>query len=128
MAFLLQNSKKCDIIQKINILSLTLSELEDEFLRLDIKKYHAKQVFIWIHNRLEFSFFNMTDIKKETQQILDEKFYFCPPKTRKRQQSTDGTVKSLFEFSDGSLAETVLMKYEHGMSICVSTQVGCRMG
>lgn len=116
-------------MEKTDILSLTLEELQEKLLQIGEKKYRALQVFQWLHCKAVKSFAEMTNISAQTRAALEDKFYINSMKIQKRLVSTiDDTVKYLYVLSDGSKVETVLMKYHHGNSICLSTQVGCKMG
>ena len=114
---------------KTDILSLSLEELEAKMLQIGKEKYRAKQIFRWLHAGGADTFQKMTDISAQTRDILDEKFCIKSLKIQKRLvSSVDNTVKYLYVLPDGSKVETVLMEYRHGNSICLSTQVGCKMG
>ena len=96
---------------------------------LSEKKFRAKQVFSWLHQKRVFDFEEMTDLSKDLRQKLSDSFEIPVPEIeRKLMSRKDGTVKYLFRLSDGMFVETVLMEYEYGTSICLSTQVGCKMG
>lgn len=113
---------------KKDIRSLNLQEIQNEFLAFGEKKFRAEQVYNWIAKGAE-SFDEMTNISKPLRQKLDE-LYFIPTVkiVRKLVSQLDGTVKYLYELYDGEKIESVLMKYNHGYTVCISTQVGCRMG
>lgn len=116
-------------MNKIDIVSLSLEELEQEMLKISEKKFRAKQVYEWLHIKNASSFNEMTNISKELRIKLDEFFCIKQIIIKKRLESSmDNTVKYLYELEDGNFVETVLMNYNHGNSICVSTQVGCKMG
>ncbi len=112
---------------KQNIKNLTFSELEEYFLRKYRQKFRAKQVFKWLSLGVE-SFSQMTDISKKMAEELSEDFFISTLKICQRYVSRDGTVKFLYELTDQNTVECVLMQYKHGISICISTQVGCNMG
>ena len=113
---------------KINIKSMLKIEIAEEFAKLGLPSFRAGQVFKWLHSGVE-SFEEMTNLSKDLRAILDERYYITAPKILKKQESKiDGTIKYLWELYDGNSVESVLMKYEHGYTICISTQVGCRMG
>lgn len=113
--------------QKIDILSLSLEELTEEIIKIGLPKFRAKQIFSWI-NKGSFGS-EMTNISKDLQKILEDVFEFRLPKVNKKLVSRlDGTIKYLFELIDGEMIESVFMKYEHGNTLCISSQVGCRMG
>ncbi len=114
-------------MNKIDLLSLYPDELTSLVLSLGEPKYRANQIFTQIHKGISPE--NITNISKETKRKLNEATYFALPTVRlKLVSAIDGTVKYLFELSDGNTVESVVMKYKHGNTICVSSQVGCRMG
>lgn len=116
-------------MEKTDILSLSLSELEDELIKLDEKKFRAKQIFQWLHVKRVFDFEKMTNLSVQLRSKLDEHFCIKRLFVSKRLESCiDNTVKYLYRLPDGNYVETVLMEYHYGHSICVSTQVGCKMG
>ncbi len=113
--------------EKTDLLSLLPSELEEFILSLGEPKYRAKQLFSGMHKGVSPD--GMTNIGKATKQKLnDASYYYLPTIKRKLVSALDGTVKYLFLLSDGNCVESVVMKYNHGNTICVSSQVGCRMG
>lgn len=113
--------------QKTDLLSLLPEELEQFLLSLGEPKYRAKQMFSQMHKGVSPD--EMTNVGKATKQKLEERaYYFLPRIRRKLVSEIDGTVKYLFELCDGNSVESVVMKYKHGNTICVSSQVGCRMG
>ncbi len=112
-----------------DISSYNLTELLSLCKEMEIPSFRAKQIYSWIHTKLVESFDEMTNLDKNLRQKLSENFYIAMPKIEKKLVSKiDGTVKYLFEFSDGQCVESVVMRYKYGNTICVSTQVGCRMG
>ena len=113
---------------KKNIKDYNLDDLKDEFIKLNEKAYRAEQVFKWIHDANVTSFDEMTNISVQLREKLKEEFDLCTYKIIRKQESKDGTKKYLFDVLDGNAIETVLMEYKHGKSICVSTQIGCKMG
>lgn len=114
-------------MNKTDLLSLYPDELTALVLSLGEPKYRANQIFTQIHKGISPE--NITNISKETKRKLNEVSYFALPSVRlKLVSAIDGTVKYLFELSDGNTVESVVMKYKHGNTICVSSQVGCRMG
>ncbi|MBR1591447.1 MAG: 23S rRNA (adenine(2503)-C(2))-methyltransferase RlmN [Ruminococcus sp.] len=116
-------------MDKIDILSLELDEIENILIGLGEKKFKAKQIFRWLHVRRVFDFDKMTDISVQLRTALKEKFCINRLFVQKKLEShTDNTVKYLYRLNDGNFVETVLMEYSYGYSICVSTQVGCKMG
>lgn len=111
-----------------NILNYTLDDLSNWMKDNKESAFRAKQVFSWIYNEV-WDFNEMKNIPKPLQDKLDNNFYIGIPKVEQEYISLlDGTRKLLLVFNDGNIIETVVMKYKHGNSICVSTQVGCRMG
>ncbi len=116
-------------LSKIDIKSMTKDELRLALSENNLPKFRADQVFMWLHQKGVSSFDDMTNISKDLRQQLSEKFEIrsCEIET-KRVSKEDGTVKYLFRLFDGEYIESVLMKYKYGYSLCVSTQVGCRMG
>ena len=113
-------------MKKKDIKSITLDELIKEFLSLGIKKYKAEQVFKWL-SKYVTSFEEMSDLSKDLRDFLDSRYEILSASVLKREISKDGTIKFAIMFDDGSVVESVLMKYKFGNSICVSTQVGCKM-
>ena len=107
---------------------MMVSELEDLLKELGEPRFRALQIFKWLQQGIE-DFDEMTNVSKSLREILKEKCYIATTKIAKRYVSKiDGTVKYVYELFDGEYIEAVLMKYEHGYSMCISTQVGCRMG
>ena len=116
-------------MEKIDILSLKLEELEEFIIGIGEKKFRAKQIFQWLHVKRVFDFNKMTDISAQLRSKLSEIFCIKRLFVQKRLESSlDNTVKYLYRLPDGNFVETVLMEYSYGRSICVSTQVGCKMG
>ncbi len=116
-------------MEKVDILSLDLSELEDILSANGEKKFRAKQIFQWLHVKRVFDFDKMTDISIQLRHRLKEIFCINGLFVQKKLEShIDNTVKYLYRLHDGNFVETVLMEYSYGHSICVSTQVGCKMG
>lgn len=113
---------------KSNIKSFTLDELKNEMIALGEKGFRAEQIFKWIHQENVQSFEDMTNISKEFREVLKEKYTINNFKVIKKLESKDGTKKYLFDILDGNAIESVLMEYKFGYSICVSSQVGCKMG
>jgi 23S rRNA (adenine2503-C2)-methyltransferase len=107
------------------LLNLSFEELKEKINELGEKSFRASQIFKSLHSGLDFS--EMTDLSKAFRERLDEEFVAQPVKIIKHLESVDGTIKFLFALRDGNVIEGVLMKYNHGYSLCVSTQVGCRM-
>jgi 23S rRNA (adenine2503-C2)-methyltransferase len=116
-------------LEKVDILSLDLEELTEALTAMGEKKFRAKQIFQWLHVKRVFDFDKMTDISVQLRSALKEKFCINGLFIQKKLESAiDNTVKYLYRLSDGNFVETVLMEYSYGYSICVSTQVGCKMG
>ena len=112
-----------------NISELTLNELEEYIESIGEKKFHAKQIFKWIHRMHVASFDDMTDISKSLREKLKENAYILALEVLQVQVSKkDDTHKFLVKLSDDNAIETVFMRYNHGNTLCVSTQVGCKMG
>ena len=115
--------------EKTDIKSMDLEELKTFFSDMGEKAFRAKQVYEWLHVRQVESFEEMTNLSKTLRERLDET---CRIITLRKEQvqisKLDGTRKYLFLLEDGNVIESVLMKYHHGNSVCISSQVGCRMG
>lgn len=111
-----------------NIYNYTKQQLETELEIIGEKKFRATQIFEWIYKKNVKSFEEMSNINKNSIQKLNEKFLISDLIIEKEQISSDGTRKYLFKLDDGNFVETVLMNHEYGLSVCVSTQVGCNMG
>ena len=106
-----------------------LSEIEAWLTDNNFPKFHGKQIFTWLHQKSVTSFDEMTNLSKNLRAELQNSFYIVTIKTKKKLASSiDDTVKYLYELPDGELVESVLMKYHHGYTVCVSTQIGCKMG
>ncbi len=111
-----------------NIKDYNLDELKEEFINLGEKPFRAEQVFKWIYEANVTSFDDMTNLSLELREKLKNNFTMCIYKIIKKQESSDGTKKYLFDVLDGNAIETVLMDYKHGKSLCISSQIGCKMG
>ena len=112
----------------VDIKSMTPEELAAFFKELGQPPFRAKQVFRWLYRGVT-SFDEMTDLPKALREQLEERCFLTVPKVARKQVSAiDGTIKYLWELADGNCIETVLMSYQHGNTVCVSSQVGCRMG
>ena len=113
----------------MDIKSLSLDELKTEVVKLGEKPYRAKQLYEWMHVKLARSYGEMTNLPKDLREKLSEDYEYISLKEVTVQTSgLDGTKKYLFELADGNLVESVWMQYHHGNSVCISSQVGCRMG
>lgn len=109
--------------------SLTLSELKEEMSSLGEKSFRAKQLYEWMHVKLARDYDEMTNIPKSLIEKCKQNYTYTSVKEVTVQTSAiDGTKKFLFELADGNYVESVWMKYHHGNSVCISSQVGCRMG
>lgn len=116
-------------MEKTDILSLEFERLEREIISLGEAKFRAAQIFSWLHEKRVKSFDEMTNLSAVLRDKLRERFYINQISVSKRLASSkDDTVKYLYELEDKNHIETVLMEYEHGTSLCISTQVGCKMG
>ena len=116
-------------MDKKDIRSLSLDELKIEMESIGEKAFRAKQVYEWLHTKLADSFEEMTNLSKDLREKLDGAYRIPSVKMLERQVSNqDGTNKFLFQLEDGNVVESVLMRYKHGNSVCISSQVGCRMG
>ncbi len=113
---------------KIDIRSMNILELTELLTELNQPKFRAAQLFKWLQSGVE-TFDEMTNIPKSLREILEEKCYIANVEIERKFVSLiDGTVKYVYKLFDGEYIESVLMKYEHGYTVCISTQVGCRMG
>ncbi|MBR6697297.1 MAG: 23S rRNA (adenine(2503)-C(2))-methyltransferase RlmN [Lachnospiraceae bacterium] len=116
-------------MEKLDLKSMEINELEEYIVSLGDKKFRAKQIYTWLHQRLVTNFDEMTDISKVLREKLSNNTKLIALKPVKELTSKlDGTKKFLFELDDGNVIESVFMRYKHGNSVCVSSQVGCRMG
>ena len=111
-----------------NIKDYNLEELKQEMENIGEKKFRAEQIFKWLYQEKVKSFDEMTNLSLELRDKLKENYTMCNFKILKKQESKDGTIKYLFDVLDGNAIETVLMSYHHGYSLCVSSQIGCKMG
>lgn len=112
----------------IDLKSMTLEEMSAFFKELNQPSFRAKQVFQWLHRGVA-SFEEMSNLPKTLRQTLEEQCYITVPVVERKQVSKlDGTIKYLWRLRDGNCIETVLMRYKHGNTVCVSCQVGCNMG
>ena len=108
--------------------SMNLEELTSFFKELGEPAFRAKQVFQWMH-RGATSFDEMSNLSKALREKLTDQCYLTKPQVERKQVSAiDGTIKYLWRLMDGNCIETVLMRYKHGNTVCISCQVGCRMG
>ena len=108
--------------------SMTAPELAQLLKELGQPAFRAKQVFTWLHKGVR-SYEEMTNLPKSLRDALAESYPLKPPEVvRKQESQKDGTIKYLWQLSDGNCVETVLMRYHYGNTVCISTEVGCRMG
>lgn len=116
-------------MEKKDIRSYTYEELQQEMAQLGEKTFRSKQIYSWLHEKLVDSFEEMTNLSKALREKLEQEYEIRKVSMIERQISKmDGTNKFLFELYDGNVVESVLMRYKHGNSVCISSQVGCRMG
>ena len=114
---------------KIDISSLTYDKLNSELGLLGLPKFRTSQIYSWLHRYGCASFDEMTNISKDLREKLSEKYYISSCRIEDKYVSKlDDTVKYLFRLNDGEYIESVIMKYKYGYTICVSSQVGCKMG
>lgn len=111
-----------------NLFGFTLASLEEEMLRQGEKRYRARQLFEWIYGKGCRDFALMSDISQKTREMLAQEYELTLPSVYLRQDAKDGTIKLLLSMADGAKVECVLMRYDYGNAICVSSQVGCQMG
>lgn len=112
-----------------DIKSFTLEELQKEMESMGEKPFRARQLYQWMHRKLARDYEEMSNLPLSLREKLSQHFAYTSIRPVKVQKSAiDGTEKYLFELSDKSLVESVWMKYKHGNSVCISSQVGCRMG
>ena len=112
----------------MNLKSLTIKEMSQLFKDLGQPGFRAKQVYTWLHRGVR-SYDEMTNIPKALRDMLADKYpLLIPQVVRKQESQRDGTIKYLWQLSDGNCVETVLMRYHYGNTVCISTEVGCRMG
>ncbi|AHL71367.1 23S rRNA (adenine(2503)-C(2))-methyltransferase RlmN [Bacillus altitudinis MN12] len=111
-----------------SIYSFELNEIKDWLKEQGEKPFRATQIFEWLYEKRVTSFDEMSNLSKELREKLKDQFAITTLKTVIKQTSQDGTIKFLFELHDGYTIETVLMRHEYGNSVCVTTQVGCRIG
>lgn len=116
-------------MSKTDIRSLNFEELGNELEKLSLPKFRTAQIYSWLYGKGVGSFDEMTNLSKDLRAVLDEKFIIKNCRIDLKQVSKiDGTVKYLYELDKGEYVECVVMKYKYGYSICISTQLGCKMG
>ena len=112
----------------MNLKSMTLGEMTQLFKDMGQPAFRAKQVYTWLHRGVR-SYEEMTNLPKPLRERLAAEYPIYAPKVvRKQESQRDGTIKYLWQLSDGNCVETVLMRYHYGNTVCISTEVGCRMG
>ena len=112
----------------MNIKSMTQAEIAQLLKSMGEPAFRAKQVYTWLHKGVR-SYDEMTNLPKSLRDKLAAEYPFYPPQViRKQESQKDGTIKYLWELADGNCVETVLMRYHYGNTVCISTEVGCRMG
>lgn len=111
-----------------DIKSMTIDELKELMITLGDKPFRAKQIYSWLHEHLVTSYDEMTNLSKSLREKLKEYPVTALEMVDVQTSKIDGTQKYLFRLSDGNVIESVLMRYKHGNSVCISSQVGCRMG
>ncbi len=114
--------------EKTDIKSMTIEELKQFLIKLNEKPFRAEQIFRWFHEKRVASYEEMTNLSKGLRETLASECELTKLVEIDRLESVDGTIKFLFELEDGQAIESVLMKYHHGNSVCISSQAGCRMG
>ena len=122
--------KSFSMEEKIVLTKLNEEELIDFLSKYDDKKFRINQIINWIYNKSASSFDEMTDVKKELREKLKNEALITDVKIKTKQVSKDGTIKYLLEYSDGNVAECVLMRFDNrgNLTACVSSQIGCPMG
>jgi 23S rRNA (adenine2503-C2)-methyltransferase len=115
-------------MKKTSIYSLQLHELKEWLTNNGEKPFRAEQIYDWLYKKRVSLFEDMNNLSKGLRDKLSENFQITTLKTVIKQSSSDGTIKFLFELHDGYSIETVLMRHDYGNSVCVTTQVGCRIG
>lgn len=111
-----------------NIKDYDLEDLKKELENIGEKKFRAEQIFKWLYVEKVKEFDEMTNLSLELREKLKNEYDICNFKILRKQESSDGTKKYLFDVLDGNAIESVLMEYHHGRTICVSSQIGCKMG
>lgn len=115
--------------EKVDIKALTLSQLKEEMAVLGEKSFRAVQLYQWMHQKLARDYDSMTNLSAKLREKLKENYAYTSLRQVQMQESKiDGTRKYLFALEDGHVVESVWMRYKHGNSVCISSQVGCRMG
>ena len=129
MRWIFPFSHEKKVMERIDIKSLNLEELTAQLKELGLPAFRVKQIYQWVHEKLVASFDDMTNLSKGLRDQLKERYELITLQiVDVRISQIDGTRKYLFGLPDGHIIESVLMKYKHGNSVCISSQVGCRMG
>ncbi|MBA4538095.1 23S rRNA (adenine(2503)-C(2))-methyltransferase RlmN [Bacillus aquiflavi] len=116
------------ITKKLSIYSLRINELKKWLQENEEKPFRAQQIYDWLYSKRVSTFDEMTNLSKSLREKMEANFTITTLNTIIKQESSDGTIKFLFELHDGYSIETVLMRHDYGNSVCVTTQVGCRIG
>ena len=116
-----------DLLQKLDIAGMTADEIKEYCVSIGEKPFRAAQIYKWLRKGIS-SFDEMTDVSAALREKLKNDCFIAGCTTVRTQISSDGTRKYLFELYDGERIESVFMQYEHGNTVCISTQAGCRMG
>ena len=112
----------------MNLKSMTEPEIAAVLKELGQPAFRAGQIYSWLHKGVR-SYDEMTNLPRQLREALAQQYPICPPQVvRKQESQRDGTIKYLWQLSDGNCVETVLMRYHYGNTVCISTEVGCRMG
>lgn len=116
-------------MDKLDLRSCTYSEIENYILSVGEARFRAEQIFDWLNKKGALSFSDMTNISKPLREKLEKGAYISGARIAEKHKSKiDDTIKYLIEFDDGECVETVVMRYHHGITVCISSQVGCNMG
>src|SRR4051812_4633568 len=115
-------------MNKETIYGLTIDQLTNWLIEHGHKKSRALQIWDYLYRKRVTAFTDMTDVNQECVQLLADHFTIQTLQQHIKQESADGTIKFLFKLQDGNLIETVLMRQKYGLSVCVTTQVGCNIG
>ncbi|MFC4558229.1 23S rRNA (adenine(2503)-C(2))-methyltransferase RlmN [Virgibacillus kekensis] len=115
-------------MSKLSIYGMTYEQLTDWLIDHGQRRFRADQVWDWLYKKRVTTFDEMKNVNKETIELLDEHFVLQTLEEEIKQESSDGTIKYLFKLADGNVIETVLMRFNYGLSVCVTTQVGCNIG
>lgn len=115
-------------MQKMSIYGMTYEKLTDWLIEHKQQKFRAQQIWDWLYKKRIKTFNDMRNVNKDCIALLEEHFVLHTLEEEIKQESKDGTIKFLFKLADGNLIETVLMRFSYGLSVCVTTQVGCNIG